>query len=64
MITHTCFGEVNDTKLLLKKLSVVGTILDVCCSKKSIGFTSTVSCKCWSKNNCKDNNSNVFLIFL
>lgn len=51
MITHTCFGVISGAKLLLKKLSVDGTTLDVCCSKKSIGLTSTVSFICWSKNN-------------
>lgn len=55
MRAHTCF-EVKDIKLLLKKFSLLELTLVVCCSKKSIGFTSIVSCVCvWSKNNWKKN---------
>lgn len=49
MITHTCLGEVKGIKLLLK-LSLQELTIVVCCSKKSTGFTSIVSCD-WSKNN-------------
>jgi len=43
-----------DIKLLLKKLSSHELTLVVCCSKKSIDFTSIVSFVCiWSKNNYK-----------
>jgi len=43
-----------DIKLLLKKLSSHELTLVVCCSKKSIDFTSIISFVCiWSKNNYK-----------
>lgn len=53
-INYTCFNEVNDIKSSFKKFSLLKLTLEVCCSKKSTGFTSIVSCTCdWSKNNYK-----------
>jgi len=46
MNTHTCLKGIK----LLLKLSLNELTLVVSCSKKSIGFTSIVSCD-WSKNN-------------
>jgi len=54
MTAHTCFEDENDVKQSLKKFSLFAFTLEVCCSKKSTGFTSFVSCVCdWSKNNFK-----------